>query len=166
MQNFNKSFSGLVFIVAGISQLLNTINLVDVELSLIYTYLFIIYGFVLVAVNLGKDSPGIVFLGTNSFLLGTFLFVTKYFEIIRPYRIPNYSLFFAIGSGFILLFLDNLSEYRFLWIALICYSIFGVTSIYYEEWSVLFWTGRFENILYDYWPVFLILGGLGVFSDN
>jgi len=119
-------------------------------------------GFLIIETFRGHRS-GALFWGITFFFIGLF-FLFRNYGIIRYYYADEYWPIFllALGCGFLALFILNPKE----WGLVIPASVFIFLGIGFslQTFNRLFW--GWENFIDRYWPVILIIIGLGVLIDG
>ncbi|MHB8578645.1 MAG: hypothetical protein ACYDA4_02150 [Ignavibacteriaceae bacterium] len=145
----------LIFLVAAM--MLRILGFINTSAGEILSYVLAVYGIITVYLSAGKDKKLNLFFGTIIFLSGIILFVINNFDFYKLSGILFPSVFFIIGIGFIMLFIDNPSDKRILTLAII-FLIFGMTL------TILLGTPSFQSFLYailyvfkKHWLLILIL---------
>jgi hypothetical protein len=136
---------------------LKFIGLVTSSFTELASYALIFYGIGTVYVWMGKRKKNILFIGAVSFLVGIELFITSNYDFLRISHIVLPSIFFILGTAFLVLFIDDLSNRLLLIIA----TIFLISAIFFFSKLGTFNFSNFLasviSIIRKYWPVLIIV---------
>ncbi|HZY10503.1 MAG TPA: DUF5668 domain-containing protein [Bacteroidota bacterium] len=153
------SWFGVALILCGIVLLLRNYDLIDVEFSTVLWSLFILFGLVEVSRGFSRDRRGKIFWGTVIFLYGLFFFIRSLdYVYVRPYLFLPAS-FVIFGLAFLMMYLNNLQDWSLL-IPSILLSSIGVLFMLTEFGYLYHW--EVWHIIQVYWPLALILVGIGI----
>jgi hypothetical protein len=148
----------LIFLVLSI--LLKICGIIDVGFSELAGYAFIFYGIGNVYTSMGRNKKKLLFIGAVSFLVGVALFITSKYDFLKLSNIVLPSIFFILGTGFLVLFIDDLSNNLFLAISV----IFLISGIFFFTKLGTFNLSDFLkstlSISMKYWPVIIIVTAL------
>jgi hypothetical protein len=114
-------------VLAGIIMLLKSFAVIDVSSVMIFSILFIVYGFASVYISLARHLRGRLFMGTVLFLFGIILLVVHYYEFPGIGIIIFPSILFMLGAGFMMLYIDEAENRAFL----IASAILIISSLIY-----------------------------------
>lgn len=150
---------GIVLIVFGVSILLRKLHVIEVGFFTIFWLLMVLMGLVIAGRGFSANRRGKIFWGTVLFLYSLF-FVLRSSEIIEiEAHVFAPATFIVVGIAFLMLFVNNTRD----WFYIIPALLFAGTGTaffladygYFYYWDI--WSG-----VRMYWPVALILLGLGV----
>lgn len=148
--------------LAGIIMLLKSFAVIDVSSVMIFSILFIIYGFASVYISLARHLRGRLFMGTVLFLFGIILFVVHYYEFPGIGIIIFPSILFMLGAGFMMLYIDE-AENRVFLIASAILIISSLIYIFFARHFAFFqFTYLISELVLDFYPVFIILLGISL----
>lgn len=161
-----KKISGLVLILSGIALLLQSIKVLEDDMSLTLGSAFLLQGLASVHLSFKTNRRDFLFLFTVVFLIGIILITSSYFEIIESRGLVFSSILFIAGSGLLILFIDNPVEKKFLYtgVTLVLTGIASVTFL--MELGVAGLANKLGNAAEDFWPVILTLSGLVLFLNR
>ncbi len=141
-------------------------GIVTINNGLFIGILLIIYGLVIVILNLGKNHIVKIFFSTILFYIGILLLVENLFEILDKGKIIFPSLLFILGGGFFMLFLDNPKEKIFLLTSIILFVI----SIVVIKFFIAFWfvlvANQLGDTLIQNWQILIIFLGISFLLDR
>ncbi len=161
-----KKISGLVLILSGIALLLQSIKVLEDDMSLTMGAALLLQGLASVHLSLKTNRRDFLFLFTVVFLIGIILITSSYFEIIESRGLVFSSILFITGSGLLILFIDNPVEKKFLYsgVTLVLTGIASVTFL--MEFGIAGLANKLGNAAEDFWPVILTLSGLVLFLNR
>lgn len=140
--------------------------IVTINNGLVIGILLIIYGLVIVILNLGENYIVKVFFSAILLYIGILLTVVNLFEIPDKGKIIFPSLLFILGGGFFVLFLDNPKEKIFLLISIILFVIsIVVIKSFMAFWFVLV-ANQLGDTLIQNWQILIIFLGIGFLLDR
>lgn len=161
-----KKISGLVFILSGIVLLLQSIKVLEDDMSRAVGTAFLLQGLASVYLSFKTGRRDFLFLFTVVFLIGIILITSSYFEIIESRGLVFSSILFIAGAGFFILFVDNPPEKKFLYTGVIL-ALSGIASItFLRELGIAGLANKLGNAAEDFWPVILTLAGLVLFLNR
>lgn len=149
----------LFLIVIGTILFLNKLDVLEIEFASIFWPLAMLFGISKVVIGFSKDKRGLIFLGTVVFLYGLFFFIRSldFIEIHSHLFLPATLL--ICGVAFLMIYLQNLRDWPLLIPAVILGglgSAFILTELgYLTRWEI-------QEMIHLYWPIALILVGLGI----
>ena len=114
----------LIFLAAAM--MFRILGFINTSAGEILSYVLAVYGIITVYISTGSNKKLNLFFGTVVFLSGIILFVINNFDFYNLSGILFPSVFFIIGIGFLMLFIDNPSDKRIITVAII-FLIFGIT---------------------------------------
>lgn len=150
---------GVILIAVGIILLMDRIGMLDLSFWNIVTGIIILYGATLVIRSFNTGDRSKVFWGTTLFLLGLFFILDSMNMITTRYPVFVPAIFLILGFSFFMMYVYNVRDWHLLIPTLFFVAIGGL--IIAEELS-LFYAYRIEYYLLKFWPVLLIVFGLGL----
>lgn len=150
---------GIILIAVGIILLMDQVGMLDLTFWNIITGIIVLYGATLVIRSFNAGDRSKVFWGTVLFLLGLFFILDSMNMITHRYPVFVPALFLILGFSFFMMYVYNIRDWHLLIPTLFFVGIGGL--IIAEELS-LFYAYRIEYYLVNFWPVLLILFGLGL----
>ncbi len=155
-----KKNSALVFYVIlflAAVLILRLFDIVDISASELLSYIFCIYGIAVFYNSFGKKKRLELFTGTATFLAGVFLFITNKFVFFDTYKIIMPAVIFIFGAGGIMLYVDDKSDKKILFISLLFIIFAFVFAIILGSLSFLSFFYAVFYIMKKYWIAVLIL---------
>lgn len=150
---------GLLLIVIGVLLLINKLTPFYFGWYEIYPIILIGLGILFFISGSRKQDGGSVFPGTIFLLLGAFFVLRNYDLIPHYYLRPTYAyILIILGLAFFAMYLTKPGD----WGVLIPAGIllfFGLIVLL-KRFDIIYWEIR--DIVYDYWPVVLIIIGGGI----
>lgn len=116
--NNNQPILVYLLIFLALSIVLKLFGIIDVENTELVSYVMIFYGINLVYLSFGRKRQGLLLTGTILFLVGLLLFLINNFEFINNREIIFPSTLLILGTGFLMLFLNDTSKKNLLLISL------------------------------------------------
>lgn len=148
----------LIFLVLSI--LLKIVGIIDVNYTELAGYALIFYGIGTVYVSMGKNKRNLLFIGAVAFLIGVELIITNNYDFLKLSNVVLPSIFFILGTAFLVLFIDNLSNRLLLAISI----IFLISGIFFFTKLGTFNFPDFLkstlSITMRYWPIIIIVTAL------
>lgn len=119
----------LIIVFIWSSVLLSLFNVINITFTDIITYSLILLGVTLFYPSFTrKYSPGI-FLGSSVFLIGIIFFVSIQYELLNTSQFFLPALLLVIAFSLLLIFIAEPSDRKFLYIALLLFSI-GIYTLF------------------------------------
>ena len=115
----NQSIIVYLLVFTALSVLLKIVGLINSSFIELASYALIFYGVGTVYVSMGKNKKNLLFIGAASFLVGIELFIISNYDILKLSHIVLPSIFFILGTAFLVLFIDDLSNNLLLAISVI-----------------------------------------------
>jgi hypothetical protein len=144
-----------VFIILLI--IVKLIGVIDFSYLEISGYALVFYGMGTVYVSMGNNKRSMLFIGSVAFLVGVILFITSNYDFVKLTNIVLPSIFFILGTAFLILFIDDGVNKLFLIIS----AIFFVSAIFFFTKLANFNVGDFIksalSITVRYWIIVVIL---------
>lgn len=155
-----KSFpwTGIIFIVLGVVLLLNQIDFIDVRFSQIAWGLLVLVGFIYTIRGYKNNIKSKIFWGTVIFLFSLYFLLSSLDLLEYHHRIFMPSLFLIFGFAFLTTYVGDIKDVWSLIISLILISS-GIFLLL-EDFGYFNWFDV-KSIVRTYWPVILIIMGLG-----
>lgn len=151
----NQSILIYAVILAIILLLLKLIGMLNASYPEIAGYSLIFFGLGTVAMLLGKSEKISLFIGAVSFLIGIELIVTSNYDFLNMSHIVLPSIFFILGTAFLILFIEDISNRLMLTIAV----IFLISGIFFFAKLGTFNLKDFLKsalgITVKYWPIII-----------
>ncbi len=151
---------GISLVVFGSLSILNFLNVFRVNNIKVIAVSFILFGLVSVVDSLNKMKRSTLFLISMVFNVGIILLIQEYFEILNGYDIILSSVLYILGGGFLLIFLQNTSEKAPLYFSLFFLILSFISLHFFDDSYLIQFANRITLILFDYWPIFLLIFGI------
>jgi hypothetical protein len=153
------SFWGMVLIVLGAALLLERLHILGLGFSTIFWPLMMLLGIVWVARGFTLNRKGAIFWGTVLFLYALFFFLRS-IESLQLYgHLFPAATFLVFGAAFLMVFVNDVQDWYFLIPALLLMGL-GFLLVVSEYGYIYRW--EVWEALRLYWPVVLVLFGLGI----
>ncbi len=162
----NGKLLGITLLAFGLTDVLYINDLFNVTYMAISGYVLLLYGIMGVYFNLGWNERGWLFLSNVAFFVGLSIIIHFYFRIKNADHLFFTIFLFTLANGFLLLFIENIKEKKFLAASLILFFlsfISGKITDLLGKFSILADLGW---MLLGYWPIFLILFGTAVLAGR
>jgi len=118
----------------------------------------ILFGLFSTLFNRGHQR-NFIFLGGLVFMTGLILFVVNQYEILETTSLFLPSFFVVLGSGSLMLYIDNTKEKLFLVTALVLLFLGYITAISFKENALVIFANEVGITILTYWPfLFLVIG--------
>jgi len=156
----NHSIIAYLFVFIALSVLLKMAGLINSSFTELASYALIFYGVGTVYVSMGKNKKNMLFLGAASFLAGIELFIIANYDILKLSHIVLPSVFFILGTAFLVLFIDDFSN-KFLLAISIIFLISGV--FFFTKLGVFNPHDFLKSTIFiclKYWPLLIIIAAL------
>lgn len=157
MNNYLAIGSTLFF--AGIFIFLNFVGLTNTSFLKGFAFLFMFYGLITIITLFQSGNRGKLFFATVFLNIGIILYVIENYEILNYYNIILPSILFVIGAGLFVVYLENLSEFPIL-VSALFFMVLSLIAILMFDNRIVQFAHRVTLIIFDYWPLFMILFGL------
>lgn len=155
-----QSITVSALVILMLSILLKIIGLISITFTEIMGYALIFYGIANVYLSMGKNKKRLLFIGAIAFLVGVELLITSNYDFFKLSAIVLPSIFFILGTAFLILFIDDLSNKLLLAISV----IFLISGIFLFAKLGTFNPNDFLkstlSISVKYWPVIIIVTAL------
>ena len=153
----NYSIITYLLVLLALSILLKIVGVIDVSYTELAGYALIFYGIGSVYVSMGKNNKKLLFIGAVLFLVGVELSIASSYDFLKLSNVVLPSIFFILGTAFLVLFIDELSNKLLLAISV----IFLISGIFFFTKLGTFNPGDlFKSVLsisMKYWPVIIII---------
>jgi hypothetical protein len=144
-----------IFLVLAV--LLKVLGIIGTGYTELAAYVLIFFGIGTVYSAMGRNAKILLFVGVAAFLIGIELFITTKYEIVKLSNVVLPSIFFILGTAFLVLFIDDLANKLMLTISV----IFLIAGIYFfNRLGNLNLPDILKSILsitIKYWPVIIII---------
>lgn len=152
----NRSIIKYLLVFLLLSVLLKITGIFDISVTELTGYVLMLFGISIVYVSMGKNKKKLLFIGAVSFLVGIELFIASNYDFPKLSNIVLPSIFFILGTAFLILFIDDLSNKLLLAISV----IFFISGIFFFTKLGIFNPADFLkstiSISLKYWPVIII----------
>ena len=153
------SWFGIALIVLGLALLMDRLHVLRVDFAQIFWSLMMLFGILKVVGGFSGNLRGRIFWGTVLFLFGLFFLLRTIDRIeIDAHMFPP-ATFLIVGIAFFMMFLNNVRDWHYIIPAVLLIGVGGAFTLtefgYLSRWEV--W-----EAVRMYWPVALILLGLGL----
>ncbi len=152
-------WTGIILIILGLTLLLNRTNVIDVHFSQIIWGALILFGFVNTMRGYKYNQKGKIFWGTVIFLFSLYFLLNtiELFEFRHRVFIP--AVFLIFGFAFLTTYINNLKD-----IMLLILSVMLISSGFFLILEDFGYFDFFDvrSIIKTYWPILLIILGLGM----
>ena len=144
-------------VILMLSILLKIIGIINITFTEIMGYALIFYGIADVYSSMGKNKKTLLFIGAVAFLVGVELLITSNYDFFKLSNIVLPSIFFILGTAFLVLFIDDLKNRLLLAISI----IFLISGVYFFGRLGIFNSADFFRSLFSisrkYWPIIVIV---------
>jgi len=100
---------------------------------------------------------------TILFCVSVVLIVKSYFEILDTRGIIFVSILFVSGTVLMLLFIENMKEKVFFFSSLILILLSYLSVTFFKNLGLFETANKIGNLVEVFWPVILIVLGIGIF---
>ena len=158
-----KLATGISLLLLGLLMTLDYMSLLELRTNTILSITFMFYGLVVSAITFGSNRNGILFLASSVFLYGVFLYVLESYVIFKSGQLVIPAMLFIFGGGLLSVYLQDFKNTPIIVAALflISISIFIIETKPFENIYIVERVIRFTK---SYWPLMLIIIGLGVLT--
>ena len=161
-----RKIGGAVLMLFGLLISLSGFRIIKMEAGEIIGTVFILQAIPSVFLSLMKNRRDLLFLFTVTFMIGIIFITKSHFEIIESRGLIFSSILFISGSGFLILYTDNLKERVFLYTGILFFALGYFSVTFLRELGIIGFVNSLANIAEDFWPVILILLGLAIFVNR
>ncbi|MDZ7767242.1 MAG: hypothetical protein U5K00_22980 [Melioribacteraceae bacterium] len=155
----NIAVGGVLFFY-GMLSLLSFFNILNVDYTNQIAFTLLLFGLLSVLTALNKLKRSSLLLISILFNTGFILFIHNNYEILNEYYLVLSIILFMTGSGFLLIFLQNTLEKTPLYISVFFLVLAFTSAVFYKSNVIIQFANRITLILFDLWPVFLIVFGI------
>lgn len=148
----------LIFLV--LSVLLKIVEIINISYTELAGYALIFYGIGTVYISMGKKKRNLLFIGAVLFLIGVELIIVNNYDFLSLSNVVLPSIFFILGTAFMVLFIDDLSN-RLLLVISIIFLISGI--LFFTKLGTFNFPDFLKSTLsitVKYWPVIIIVTAL------
>ncbi|MDQ7816299.1 MAG: hypothetical protein RDU14_04690 [Melioribacteraceae bacterium] len=165
MIGYNK-IGGMVLTLFGLLISLAGFNVIKMGNDEIIGTVLILQAIPSVFLSLMRNRKDLLFLFTVIFMIGIIFIIKSHFEIIESRGLIFSSILLISGSGFLILYIDNLKEQIFLYTGMLFFALGYFSITFLRELGVIGFANSLANIAEDFWPIVLILSGLTIFINR
>lgn len=159
----NKIITGISFIlIGGLIYLSKSVGFV-LSAEEVIGIALIFYGVTTVYLSLNKGNRSRLFIATVLFFIGIILIVKSHFELGNERGLVFTSILFIGGAAFLILFIENIKEKIFLYVAIFLMLLGYASTNIFKQLGILQAANKIANAVDNFWPVILIIFGLSVF---
>ena len=119
----------ILILFVWVSVLLSLFGVVDLDYSEIIAYTLLFLGTTVFYPSFNKNDKLGIFLGSTIFLIGITFFITNYFEINDTSQILIPSTLLIVAISFLLIFLADTHNKKFLYIGLLICAV-GIFTVF------------------------------------
>lgn len=159
-------FTGYILLAIGIVLFFNLDLLLGINRDLLILVLLLSAGLLGTFISLGKNKPITLFVSAVIFLSGVFFYITGKYVLLNQDIILLPAILFVGGSGFLMLFLDNIKEKVFLITAGFLISLSLILIFISNGGIVIELTNRIILYAFDFWPGLLIMIGFVILAGR
>lgn len=161
-----QSIIKFVLVIGILIYALSLTGIIPFPVKLIASWLLMIYGIISVTFTIGMQKRGLLFVNTAAFMIGIILFISGNYLFLNPRALIFPSTLFIIGSGFLMLFFDDMSNKIFLYASLTLF-VFAVSSVWFTRtFGIMKFINALSAIIIDYSPIFIILIGVSILAGR
>lgn len=160
MNRSRQLIVNLILFLVLIAFLVKYFGIIEFDANDIIAFGLMSYGIVSVYFSLGTHRRGHLFINTVLFLIGIVVYVLNHYNFMSAREVILPAILFLIGSGFLMLFIDDSTNRVFLISAIVLLVSFGLYVWFGRTIRILSFANRFTGILLDYYPIFIILAGI------
>jgi len=152
---------GIILITIGVLLLADQLGMMDLSFWNVVSGILMLYGATLVirSFNIGDRSK--VFWGTLLFLSGLYFILDSLQLVTNQYPVFVPAVFLILGFSFLMMYIYNVRDWHLL-IPTLFFVGCGLLIIA-DELSIVY-AYRFSDYFFHFWPVLLILFGLGLIA--
>jgi hypothetical protein len=162
--NFRKIPTlGIILIAVGLLLLADQIGIMRMSFWNFAMGFMVLFGATLVIRSFSRGDRNKVFWGTALFLLGLYFIFDSLDLITDRYTVIVPALFLILGFSFLMMYVYNLRDWHLL-IPTIFFT--GIGVLIFADSSGFFDLYRLENYLLNFWPLLLILFGVGLIAKS
>jgi hypothetical protein len=157
---------GLTLILFGLLISLSGFKIIKMGRDEIIGTVLILQAIPSVFISLMKSRRTLIFVFTVIFMIGIIFITKSHYEIIESRGLIFSSILFISGSGFLILYTDNLKERVFLYTGILFFVLGYFSITFFRELGIIEFANSLANIVEDFWPIVLILLGLTIFINR
>jgi hypothetical protein len=154
---------GIILIGVGLLLLMDQLKMLDLTFWSFVTGFMILFGATLVIRSFNEGNRSKVFWGTVLFFFGLYFLLDSMNLITAHYPVFVPAFFLILGFSFLMMYIYNVRDWHLL---IPTFFFIGVGFVIVADELSLLRTYRFEHYLYHYWPLLLILFGLGLIAKS
>ena len=164
--NNNRFVLGISFFLAGFLSLLKYLSVISMPDEKILGGAIIFYALPTAYFSLENGKRDKLVWATIVFCVSVVLIVKSYFEILDTRGIIFVSILFVSGTVLMLLFIENMKEKVFFVSSLILILLSYLTVAFFKNLGLFETANKIGNLFEVFWPVILIVLGIGVFINR
>lgn len=161
--NLVLTYIAIFLVLTVILKLVGLINISFIEIA---AYILIFHGVGTVYSSMGLNKKKSLFWGVTSFFTGLLIFVINNYDITKFSNIVLPSIFFILGAGFLVLFIDDYDNKLLAVISV----IFFISGIFFflklGTFSFSDFIKSILSIITKYWPLVLIITAIIVLLNK
>lgn len=156
MRKYQSIFTYLLLFLS-LSLLLKFFGLISISSGEIFSYALIFYGISDVYLSLGRNRKYSLFFGTIFFLTGILIYVLNNFLVFWRPTLLFPTLLFIPGIAYLMLYLDNSSNKKFIVIGTILVSVGFIATIINGQFNFSSFYISLLKIATFYWQIVLLI---------
>lgn len=162
----SNSVIAYLIIFLALTLLLKFLGIINITYYELAGYVLIFYGVGIVYTSMGLNKKISLFLGVILFFTGLLIFVINNYDITKFSNIVLPSIFFILGAGFLVLFIDDYDNKLLAVISV----IFFISGIFFflklGTFSFSDFIKSILSIITKYWPLVLIITAIIVLLNK
>ena len=147
----------ILILFVWVSVLLSLFGVVDLDYSEIIVYTLLFLGLSVFYPSFNKKNKMGIFFGATIFLIGITFFTTSYFEIGDNSQILIPSIALITGISFLLIFLADTSDKKFLFMGLLICAVGIFTVIDRGNPGIISYIISIKNLTGKFWIIVLLV---------
>lgn len=157
---------GTISIIVGILTSLSVFKIIKMESDELIGTALILLAVASVFLSFTRNRRDFLFFFTSVFMIGIIFLTKSHFEIIESRGLIFSSILFISGSGFLILFSDNMKEKVFLYNGIFFFALGYLSITLLRDLGIIGFANSLANTAEEVWPVLLILFGLIIFINR
>lgn len=157
---------GITLILFGILISLSGFKIINMGSDEINGLVLILLAVISVSLSFSQNRKDLLFLFTAVFMIGIIFLIKSHFEIIESRGLIFSSILLISGSGFLILYSNNMNERVFLYAGIFFFALGYLSITLLRDLGIIGLANSLANTAADFWPVVLILFGLTIFINR